>query len=85
MSEIYHDEPMRPLQKAVYWVEYIARHRGAPHLHSAAQDLSVITLYNVDVYTFFVFSALLILAILRNIIQRLFSSIKFGAVKVKRS
>lgn len=85
MSEIYHDEPVKPLQKAIYWVEYIARHRGASHLHSAAQDMSVIALYNIDVGTFFLLSIILVWAILRSIIQRLFSTNRIEIEKLKRS
>lgn len=34
------DRPLNPLDTAVYWVEYVLRHAGAPHLQSAAVHLS---------------------------------------------
>lgn len=40
---------MRPLETAIYWVEYIARHRGAAHMHSAGQDLSFLAYHNLDI------------------------------------
>ncbi|XP_055910501.1 UDP-glycosyltransferase UGT5-like [Eupeodes corollae] len=48
MSERFRDQPMKPLDLAVYWVEYVARHKGAPHLHSAGQDLGFIQYHNID-------------------------------------
>lgn len=35
-------------------MEYVARHKGAPHLHSAGQDLSWIAYHNLDVYALLV-------------------------------
>lgn len=48
ISDRYRDQPMEPLALATYWVEYIARHKGAPHLHSAGQDLNFIQYHNID-------------------------------------
>ncbi|KAJ3642479.1 hypothetical protein Zmor_025262 [Zophobas morio] len=38
-SEIFHDRLVGPIETAVYWVEYVIRHRGAPHLKVAGVDL----------------------------------------------
>ncbi|XP_018017177.1 UDP-glycosyltransferase UGT5 [Hyalella azteca] len=48
MSLIYRDQPDTPLDRAVFWSEYMARHKGAPHLQSPARRLSWITLLHVD-------------------------------------
>nr|XP_019537579.2 UDP-glucuronosyltransferase 1-1-like isoform X1 [Aedes albopictus]XP_029735708.1 UDP-glucuronosyltransferase 1-1-like isoform X1 [Aedes albopictus] len=50
ISERYRDKPMTPAQLAVYWVEYVVRHRGAPQLHSAILELSFIERNLIDVY-----------------------------------
>ncbi|KAF2905637.1 hypothetical protein ILUMI_00539, partial [Ignelater luminosus] len=39
-SEIMHGDPIKQLDKAVFWTEYVIRHKGAPHLRSAALNLS---------------------------------------------
>ncbi|XP_014289130.1 UDP-glucosyltransferase 2 [Halyomorpha halys] len=39
-SKIMKDKPLSVMDNAVYWVEYVLRHRGAPHLRSAAVELS---------------------------------------------
>ncbi|CAO1423153.1 unnamed protein product [Diamesa serratosioi] len=49
ISSRYRDQPKRPLDTAIYWVEYVARHKGAPHMHSAGQDLGFIQYHNLDI------------------------------------
>lgn len=43
------DQKETPLERAVYWTEYVLRHRGARHLQSPARDMGVIQYYLVDV------------------------------------
>lgn len=50
MSARYRDQPIRPLDLAKYWVEYVARHKGAPHIQSAGMDLSFLQYHGVDVF-----------------------------------
>jgi len=52
-SVLLKDNPMSPLDTGIWWIEYIIRHKGAPHLRSAAQDLSWYQLYLFDVYALF--------------------------------
>jgi glucuronosyltransferase len=33
------DRLMKPLDSAIYWIEHVIRHKGAPHLRSAGLDL----------------------------------------------
>lgn len=51
ISERYRDKPMTPAQLAVYWIEYVVRHRGAPQLRSAILELSFIERNLIDVYS----------------------------------
>jgi glucuronosyltransferase len=44
------DQPQRPLERAVFWTEYVLRHKGASHLRSAAADLNWVQLNLCDVY-----------------------------------
>lgn len=43
------DQKETPLERAVYWTEYVLRHRGARHLQSPARDMGVVQYYLVDV------------------------------------
>ncbi|XP_072381848.1 UDP-glycosyltransferase UGT5-like isoform X2 [Diabrotica undecimpunctata] len=38
-SSLFHDRPMKPMDLAVYWTEFIVRHKGAPHLRVGSMDL----------------------------------------------
>lgn len=40
LSSRFRDRPMSPLETAVYWTEYVIRHKGAPHLRGAARNLA---------------------------------------------
>ncbi|KAJ9574473.1 hypothetical protein L9F63_008361, partial [Diploptera punctata] len=38
-SQAFKDRPMSPLETAIFWTEYVLRHRGAPFLRTAGADL----------------------------------------------
>jgi len=38
-SVMFRDNPLPPLENAIFWIEYVARHGGAKHLRTAANDL----------------------------------------------
>ncbi|KAF2903762.1 hypothetical protein ILUMI_02412 [Ignelater luminosus] len=39
LAELAKDQPMSGLQRAIWWTEYVIRHKGARHLRSPALDL----------------------------------------------
>ncbi|CAG7731046.1 unnamed protein product [Allacma fusca] len=48
LSKIFLDQQTKPLDRGVFWVEYVLRHKGALHLRSAARDLSYIQYFSLD-------------------------------------
>lgn len=52
LSSLHKDRPMEPLDLAVFWVEFVMRHKGAPHLRPAAHDLTWYQYYSLDVIGF---------------------------------
>ncbi|XP_060876406.1 UDP-glycosyltransferase UGT4-like isoform X1 [Metopolophium dirhodum] len=48
-SRIYRDQPMKPLQRAVYWVEYIIRNGGAGHLKGDSVGLNDMQYFLFDI------------------------------------
>ncbi|XP_068101390.1 UDP-glucuronosyltransferase 1A1-like isoform X4 [Hyperolius riggenbachi] len=52
LSDLHLDRPIHPLDLAVYWVEFVMRHKGAPHLRPAAHDLNWIQYHSIDVFAF---------------------------------
>ncbi|KAJ2951448.1 hypothetical protein O0L34_g13601 [Tuta absoluta] len=43
------DQKETPLERAVYWTEYVIRHKGAYHLQSPSKDMNTIQYYLIDV------------------------------------
>ncbi|CAG0916121.1 unnamed protein product [Notodromas monacha] len=48
-SKIMRDAEQGPLQRAVFWIEYVLRHGGAEHLKSSAPDLTWYQRNSLDV------------------------------------
>lgn len=46
---LFRDQKEGPLERAVFWTEYVLRHRGAAHLQSPAKDLNFFQYYLIDV------------------------------------
>lgn len=46
---LYRDRPEHPLDTAVYWTEYVMRHKGAKHMQSQAVDLYWFQYHSLDV------------------------------------
>lgn len=41
VSQLMRDQMEHPLDRAVYWIEYVIRHQGAPHLRPPAVRRSI--------------------------------------------
>ncbi|XP_042107413.1 UDP-glucuronosyltransferase 2C1-like isoform X3 [Ovis aries] len=52
LSRIHHDQPVKPLDRAVFWVEFVMRHKGAKHLRPAFHDLTWFQQNSLDVIGF---------------------------------
>ncbi|KAK6323122.1 hypothetical protein J4Q44_G00054610 [Coregonus suidteri] len=49
LSRIHHDQPMKPLDTAVFWIEFVMRNKGAKHLRVEAHNLSWYQYHCLDV------------------------------------
>lgn len=63
LSALHLDRPIEPLDLAVHWVEFVMKHKGAPHLRPAAHDLNWIQYYSIDVIASLLATAFLFLFI----------------------
>ncbi|XP_037823964.1 UDP-glycosyltransferase UGT5-like [Lucilia sericata] len=61
-SLLYRDRPLKAKETAVYWLEYLIRYKGAPHMQSPLKTMSFVEATNLDVIAF-------ILAVLYVIIK----------------
>lgn len=49
ISKQFRDQPEAPLQRALYWIEYVLRHEGAAHLKSPAVNMSHFQILLLDI------------------------------------
>ncbi|XP_035379536.1 UDP glucuronosyltransferase 5 family, polypeptide A1 [Electrophorus electricus] len=49
LSMLHRDQPMKPLDRAVFWIEFVMRNKGAPHLRTQSFRMSWISYHSVDV------------------------------------
>ncbi|XP_067236180.1 UDP-glucuronosyltransferase 2A3-like isoform X2 [Chanodichthys erythropterus] len=75
LSRLHHDQPMKPLDRAVFWIEFVMRNRGAPHLRTQSFRMSWIEYHCIDV----IFTLLMIFVLSCFVI---FSIIKYLCFKV---
>lgn len=62
---------MSPVQKSMWWIEYVLRHKGVQHLHSGAADLSLIQYYLLDVIAFALFLLMGVVGAVYVVVRRL--------------
>lgn len=67
ISNIFNDNLVHPMDEAMYWIEYVIRHRGAPHLKSAAVDMPFYAYYSLDVFGTLIAVPIVLLAVLFKI------------------
>ncbi|XP_071972480.1 UDP-glucuronosyltransferase 2A2-like isoform X2 [Engystomops pustulosus] len=63
ISQIHHDQPVKPLDRAVFWIEFVMRHKGAKHLRPASHDLTWYQYHCLDVIGFLLVCLLMVLFI----------------------
>ncbi|XP_062390058.1 UDP-glucuronosyltransferase 1-2-like isoform X3 [Sardina pilchardus] len=49
LSAVHRDRPIEPLDLAVFWTEFVMRHKGAEHLRPAAHELNWVQYHSLDV------------------------------------
>ncbi|KAH8406761.1 hypothetical protein KR222_010009, partial [Zaprionus bogoriensis] len=73
MSARYRDQPMSPQETAVWWTEYVLRHKGAAHMRVAAQDLSFTAYHSLDVFALILGVGILILGLISWLLWKVIS------------
>uniref|UniRef100_A0A673AF05 UDP-glucuronosyltransferase n=1 Tax=Sphaeramia orbicularis TaxID=375764 RepID=A0A673AF05_9TELE len=61
LSRLHRDQPIKPLDQAVFWIEYVIRHKGAAHLKAQSYKMSWFVYYSIDVVAALLATALLLM------------------------
>ncbi|KAJ8894792.1 hypothetical protein PR048_000099 [Dryococelus australis] len=67
MSTVFRDQIDHPLDRAVFWIEYVLRHNGAPHLRSAAVGMPLYRYLLLDVLAVLLVMLVAVLLVLRAV------------------
>ncbi len=70
LSRIHHDRPIKPLDEAVFWIEFVMRNKGAKHLRVEAHNLTLYQYHCLDVFAF-------LIAIMTVVLYTFFKMCKF--------
>ncbi|XP_045762945.1 uncharacterized protein LOC123865767 [Maniola jurtina] len=74
LRHLMHDQPESPLQRAVWWVEYVIRHGGAKHLRPPSANISCVQYFEIKVLFILLLSVLIISAITIIVIVFIFKA-----------
>ncbi|XP_026150061.1 UDP-glucuronosyltransferase 2C1-like isoform X1 [Mastacembelus armatus] len=72
LSRLHRDQPIKPMDNAIFWIEFVIRHGGAAHLRTESYRLPWYSYHSVDVIIFLLTAALLILFILVRLVLSCF-------------
>ncbi|XP_035806764.2 UDP-glucuronosyltransferase 2A1-like [Amphiprion ocellaris] len=61
LSRLHRDQPITPMDNALFWIEFVMRHKGAAHLKPASLRMSWYSYHSVDVALFLGGAVLLML------------------------
>ncbi|XP_030623842.1 UDP-glucuronosyltransferase 1-2-like isoform X2 [Chanos chanos] len=52
LSRLHRDRPIKPLDNAIFWIEFVIRHKGASHLRTESYRMPWYEYHNLDVIMF---------------------------------
>ncbi|XP_068453609.1 UDP-glucuronosyltransferase 2B20-like [Clinocottus analis] len=61
LSQLHHDKPMKPKDSAVFWMEFVMRHKGAAHLRTESYKLPWYAYHSLDVMAAFLAFGVLVM------------------------
>nr|XP_055062037.1 UDP-glucuronosyltransferase 2C1-like [Misgurnus anguillicaudatus] len=61
LSRLHRDVPVKPLDNAIFWIEFVMRHKGAAHLRTDSYKMPWYSYHSVDVMLFLLSAVSLII------------------------
>ncbi|KAH8384528.1 hypothetical protein KR200_008715, partial [Drosophila serrata] len=83
-SKIFRDRPLRAMDTAMYWIDYVIEHRGAPHMVAEGVNLPWYQLYLLDVMAIIVITMSLFVMILYTTFRVLKASKRISNIKKRQ-
>ncbi|CAL4065552.1 unnamed protein product, partial [Meganyctiphanes norvegica] len=82
-SREFRDQPQTPVERAVFWTEYVIRHQGAPHLKSPSVQLSWIQYFMIDAIIVLLVGLIVFLKLLIVLVRKIKNMLCGGRSKAK--
>ena len=82
VAALSHDQPMSAAERILFWINYIMRHNGVPHLRSAAVDMPVYQYLSLDVIAVLSLCFILLGLILLYFVSCLVRLVRFSYLKI---
>ncbi|KAG5848814.1 hypothetical protein ANANG_G00103420 [Anguilla anguilla] len=77
LSMLHRDQPMKPLDRALFWIEFVMRHKGAAHLRTESYRMPWYVYHSVDVIGVLLAAMLFILLIIMFVIRYLCCKVSY--------
>ncbi|CAH0564767.1 unnamed protein product [Brassicogethes aeneus] len=86
-QRILHDQPFTPMDTAVYWIEYVIRHKGAHHFKSPSLKLKWYQINMLDIAIILTLVTIVLFIVLYFIIKHIISMFggKHTAIRAKKN
>ncbi|XP_051235700.1 UDP-glucuronosyltransferase 2C1-like [Dicentrarchus labrax] len=81
LSTLHRDQPIKPLDNALFWIEFVMRHKGAAHLKAVSYRLPWYIYHSVDV----VLSFLTTVAVIIILHLVFFRSVCLGKCSIRKT
>ncbi|XP_061752402.1 UDP-glucuronosyltransferase 2B19-like [Nerophis ophidion] len=69
LSALHRDQPIKPLDRAMFWIEFVMRHKGAAHLRTESYKMSTVQYYCIDVLAFLLALVLTVVAVCVSLLK----------------
>ncbi|NP_001348442.1 UDP glucuronosyltransferase 5 family, polypeptide B3 precursor [Danio rerio] len=84
LSRLHKDVPVKPLDNAIFWIEFVMRHKGAAHLRTESYKMPWYSYHSVDVILVLISAVSLIILSIYAVIRYFCCRICMRTTKNKR-
>ncbi|XP_041032401.1 2-hydroxyacylsphingosine 1-beta-galactosyltransferase-like isoform X2 [Carcharodon carcharias] len=75
LSKLHQDQTLHPVNRTIYWLDYVLRHDGAAHLRPTLYDMFFYQYYMLDVVAVFIVCAILLCYCFLKMMRKLKGSV----------
>lgn len=81
LHELVYDQPITSLSKALYWIEYVIRHKGAKHLEFKGKHVPLYQAYCLDFIVILILFIAISYYISKKILKKIYSNFSLDSIR----